>query len=310
MKKKHGLAFALMIPLILSGSFTATAAEISDRENSSSSSQTDQNTQTNTPKGVSLIEQKFQDQNRLGDVPNFISLQKINYILPYYYTFSPDIAVYQGTTPNNQNITPAELKGQLSVDLPVIYHLFYNEDLSLHIAYTQLSYWQVYADSQYFRETDYEPSAFLNYHVYHDVMLSAGIDHQSNGQGGQNERSWNRAFGSVQFGGENWFVEVDGWGLILQEQSSNLNNPDIEKYLGHDHITLVYKVSNLVLTFEIQNIESLLNNEGYFMVSANYPLGNRINLMAQYFNGYGQSLIEYNHFTQAFGAGFSFNSLL
>lgn len=262
-----------------------------------------------TPDENSLLEKKVQNQNKYGDVPNLVSLYKINYLLPYYRTVSPYNEVYQGNTPNNQNIMQTEFKGQFSVDVPMARNLFDDPNLSFHASYTQLVYWQFYAESQYFRETDYEPSVFFNYHLYKNWLLSSGLIHQSNGRGGQYERSWNRAFGSVQFSGANWFVGLNAWGLIFQNESSDLHNPDIEKYLGHEHITLGYKLYDLVLMLELQNIESGLQ-KGYIMASASYPLTNQLNIMAQYFNGYGQSLIEYDHFTQAFGVGVSFNSLL
>jgi phospholipase A1 len=307
--KKNVNIFIFMCVFILNGHLKAFAAEVSNSNNSDFSSEVDQALDPITPDETSLLEKKIQNQKKYGNIPNFVSLYKVNYLLPYYFTVSPDNAVYQGSTPNNQSLMQTEFKGQFSVDVPVVHNLFYAKNLSLHASYTQLVYWQFYADSQYFRETDYEPSVFLSYHLYKNWLLNSGFIHQSNGRGGQNERSWNRVFGSVQLSGENWFTEIEGWGLIFQSASSDLHNSDIEKYLGHEHITLAYKLHDLVLTLELQNIESGLQ-KGYFMVSANYPLTNQINLMAQYFNGYGQSLIEYDHFTQAFGAGISFNSLL
>ena len=50
-----------------------------------------------------------------------------------------------------------EFKAQLSMMVPIIPRLFHNPNASIDIAYTQLNYWQVYAKSQYFRETNYEP---------------------------------------------------------------------------------------------------------------------------------------------------------
>lgn len=263
-----------------------------------------------TPEENSLLEKRMQDQKKYANVPNFVSLYKSNYLLPYYFTASPYRAAYVDNTPNHQDLMQSEFKGQFSVDVPIVQNVFEDPNLSIHGTYTQLVYWQFYASSQYFRETDYEPSVMVSYHLYKNWVINGGVVHQSNGRGGAYERSWNRAFGAVQFSGAKWFAGLEAWGLIFQGESSDLHNPDIERYLGHERITLGYKPwRELVLTLEIQNIEGGFGR-GHVMASASYPLNNKINAMAQYFNGYGQSLIEYDHYTQAFGLGISFNRLL
>ncbi|MES2615403.1 MAG: phospholipase A [Bdellovibrionota bacterium] len=256
-----------------------------------------------TPTETSPLEDKVLNQKKYSNLPNFITLHDINYLLPYYHTQSPYKAVYEGNTPEQQSVMQTEFKGQFSVEVPIIH------DLSLNASYTQLVFWQVYAHSQYFRETNYEPTIYVNYHLYRNWLLSAGFDHQSNGRGGEYERSWNRMIGSAQFSGKHWFTKLDVWGLVAQGESSDLHNPDIEKYLGHERITLGYKIADFVVALEVQNIEGGFER-GSIIASASYPIANQINLYTQYFNGYGQSLIEYNHPTQGFGVGISFNNWL
>lgn len=295
----------LISMIMIHYSFSIFAEEFSLEPESA----TDQYLNSITPDEVSPLEKKILNQKKYDGIPNFVSLYRINYLLPYYYTESPYNAVYKNNTPDNQDLMQTEFKSQFSIEVPLVHNFLYNKNLSLHASYTQLMYWQFYARSQYFRETDYEPTLFINYHLYRNWLLSSGFNHQSNGKGGEYERSWNRIFGIIQFSGEKWFTKIDAWGLIFQEQSSSLHNPDIEKYLGHEHLTFAYKLSDLVLTLELQNIESGLTR-GYVMGSLSYPMTNHMNLYAQYFNGYGQSLIEYDHRTQSFGLGVSFNGWL
>ena len=54
----------------------------------------------------------------------------------------------------------------------------------------------------------------------------------------------------------------------------------------------------------VTNIESGMKR-GAVEVDYTIPLLNNMSMMLQYFNGYGQSLIEYNHRTQSVGIGFS-----
>src|SRR5580700_10342617 len=56
--------------------------------------------------------------------PNFaITFYKPTYILPYYYTGSPFESIYQGNTPDNEQIQRYEVKFQLSFKVPVLKNL-------------------------------------------------------------------------------------------------------------------------------------------------------------------------------------------
>lgn len=240
--------------------------------------------------------------------PSFVTLEKLNYVLPYYYTAQPYYDVYQNVTPENQPLMHAEFKGQLSFSTALIPRLFDNENLALKASYTQLSFWQLYASSQYFRETNYEPALYLSYSPLDNWLFNAGVNHQSNGRGGPLERSWNRLYGSIQTSGHNWLVQLTGWGLIFQKESSSLHNPDIEHFLGHENVLLAYKVQDaLELSVEVQNLETAFNT-GFITAGMSFPLNRHLLLYLQYFHGYGQSLIEYDHKTEGYGIGFAINS--
>lgn len=259
-----------------------------------------------TPAEQSVIEEHAKEMRKIEKNTLSIALFRPTYILPYYYTASPDYAVYANSTPDNQKIMRSEFKGQLSLLVPVFTSLFQNPDWSLNIAYTQLNYWQVYAASQYFREVNYEPEIFIEDHYHRNWLLRAGFDHQSNGRGGSLERSWNRAVGSVQFAGDDWLVSLKVWELVAQAESSNIHNPDIAKFLGYDNLRFSYRLHNAILTLELQNLESGMRR-GFAQATVSYPLSKHISLYGQFFSGYGQSLIEYNHRTNAAGIGIAFN---
>jgi phospholipase A1 len=197
------------------------------------------------------------------------------------------------------------LKAQLSLIVPVVAHLF-NDKTSLDVAYTQLNYWQVYASSQYFRETNYEPEIFVSSHFHRNWLLTAGLDHQSNGRGGDLERSWNRVVVSTAVSGENWVLGAKIWDLIFKNESSNLHNPDIAHYLGYDALLFSYKFHNVVTSVQVQNLESGFAR-GSTSITFSYPISKHFLMYTQYFTGYGQSLIEYNHRTQSAGIGIALN---
>lgn len=238
-----------------------------------------------------------------------IILYNPTYVLPAYYTANPDQEVYAGTTPDNQSVDRMEFKGQLSFLVPIIRNIA-GKGTALNGSYTQLSYWQFYAKSQYFRETDYMPALFFSDNFLKNWQYNLGVEHQSNGRGGDEERSWNRAFGDIILSKNNWMLDVEPWILIFKNQSSNLHNPDIRHYMGNGQILFAYKLGNNVLSFMSRNNLQSGFRRGAEEITWSHPVYSRFSLFLQGFSGYGQSLIEYNHFTNAVGIGFSLNSYL
>ena len=101
-------------------------------------------------------------------------------------------------------------------------------------------------------------------------------------------------------------MQVRGWTLIVQDSSSNLHNSDIAYYLGYENVLLSHKWGKLKTSIEAQNLESGFKR-GYIQTTISYPILQAISVYAQFFNGYGQSLIEYNHKSTGFGIGVSLN---
>jgi len=253
-----------------------------------------------------VIQEQAIDQKQAALHPSIVSLYRPNYIMPFYHTGSPYQSVYVGNTPNNQKIQKDELKAQLSFLVPLVRTHIHRMPISLNTAYTQLMYWQVYAKSQYFRETNYEPELFLQTPINACSAVQLGVNHQSNGRGGLLERSWNRVYGQYAYSGVNWLFQVRGWALIAKADSSNLHNPRIAHFLGHENVLFSYDWRNFVGTVQVQNIESGLKR-GFVQASLSYPVLPTLSVYGQFFNGYGQSLIEYNHKTTSFGIGIALN---
>ncbi len=263
--------------------------------------------QTADPKdhrSKTLFEKKRRQQKKTSNYSGIINLYRPNYVLPYYYTNNPYDQVYLRQTPNNQPLRKNEFKAQLSFMVPLLHGTIKDEPLSLNAAYTQLMYWQFYAKSQYFRETNYEPEVYLEHYVNPFMTAQLGVDHQSNGRGGILERSWNRGYLQFNFSGQQWLAHVRLWALMMQSESSDLHNPNIAHYLGHDNIVLSRDLYDFKASLEVQNIESGLKR-GFVLTSLSYPVLNYISIYGQFFTGYGQSLIEYDHRTTSVGIGIS-----
>jgi phospholipase A1 len=238
-----------------------------------------------------------------------IAFYKPTYILPYYYTGSPDNRAYHGFTPNNERLKHAEIKYQVSFKAPVWKNI-YNCSSSLYVAYTQMSYWQLYNRRTFFRESDYEPEVFLaneiNYQLYRNWNLNfvnPGLVHQSNGEGNMLERSWNRFYVDFVTSTDNWLIDIKPWYVISQ----NGRMDDIANYLGYGKVLVAYKFRENVVAISAHNFIEGGGRHASAELTWSFPITPYVKGYVDIFSGYGQSLIEYNHRTNSAGVGFTFS---
>lgn len=262
--------------------------------------------QTLSPDEKTALAKKAALQEKLVDNPTSLILYKPTYVLPFYYTEMPYQSVYDGQTPDNQKIMHSEFKFQISFQMPVFHNIFNPHD-DFSFAYTQDSFWQVYAKSQYFRETNYEPEFFYHSLVTPQFSWQAGIVHQSNGRGGTFERSWNRVYGEMFYSGKNWLVDLKTWLLILKRETSNKHNPNIVDYMGNGDTVLAYKLGSNTISLMLRNNLESKFQRGAEQLTFSFPLQHHFRGFVFIFSGYGQSLIEYDNYTNAFGLGVTLN---
>ena len=240
------------------------------------------------------------------------------YVLPLFYTFDPNLnpgTPSQETESYSANdIRETELKFQLSLKTKVAEDLF-DTNADLWFGYTQESHWQVYNEdnSREFRATDYQPEIFLTQPVAADLpfggrlrMLGVGAIHHSNGQGDPLSRSWNRAY---LMAGAEWgklSVIPRLWARVNNEDDSSEDNPDIEDYMGYGDVKFLYDLANQ------QSLSGTLRynpstNKGAAQIDYTYPLSENVNGFVQLFQGYGESIIDYNHENTSIGFGIVLN---
>jgi phospholipase A1/A2 len=258
------------------------------------------------PGNSSALQHRLKQEEAANKTLFGISFDKPTYILPAYYTASPDNNI--GPTPDNQPVMNLEFKAQMSFKFPLWHHILHSKKWSLYASYTQLNYWQVYAKSQYFRETNYEPAVFVSYQYLPNLLISTGAVHQSNGRGGTYERSWNRIYANFALSGKQWLLNIEPWILIFKPQSSDLHNKDITHFMGHGDVVFAYKLYDQEVSFMIRNVVESGFARGTEEIDYSFPLHGHIMGYLQYFHGYGQSLIEYNHKTNAGGIGIALSN--
>jgi len=243
-----------------------------------------------------------------------LSLHEPTYFLPAYYTFSPARDVYANTLPGGQGLNQMEVKFQLSFKFAlasggVLRHVY--------AAYTQTSFWQLYRDSAFFRETNYQPEALIvpdeRWALGRGWDLSVAASpyvHQSNGRGGSLERSWDRTSADAIFeradgdGGGGWKADLKAW-IVWRDPAYRRYNDDLARYLGYGRQTFEYHRGPWELSVAFRNQLESGFRRGSVEADLRRAIGDYWDAYVQWFNGYGQSLIEYNRATNAVGAGFA-----
>jgi phospholipase A1 len=259
------------------------------------------------PDHTSVLEQRVHHEKAIESSPYGLAFDEPNYVLPVYFTFSPYDSVYAGQTPDNQPIKSEEFKAQLSFKWPIWQHVL-GTNMNLGLNYTQLFFWQLYTNSPYFRETNYQPAVTLSSNFHQNWMAIFGLVHESNGRGGSMERSWNRIYVDLGVSGTDWYFSVKPWMPVFKAQSSDHHNPDITRYLGHGRWLLAVQTRYGQVAFTERNgLESGFKRGAYELTYSHPIPRTKMRVYLQAFSGYGQSLIEYNHRTNAVGVVIAFN---
>lgn len=253
------------------------------------------------------LERRLEKERDLARRAFAVVPYKPNYIL-YTYSGDPNVAPFRAVDPN-ADLQYQELKFQISLRVPM-YNKMFGDNGDLWFGYTQLSFWQAFnhAQSSPFRETNYEPELGLSFHTdfnvlgLHHRLLTFGAVHQSNGRGDPLSRSWNRLW--LGFGLErgNFALALRPWYRIPENPATD-DNPDILHYVGRGELRAGYKYGEQVFTLVARNNLETVKNRGGTELDWSFPFSKRIKGLVQYWNGYGESLIDYNARIRRIGVG-------
>lgn len=252
-----------------------------------------------------LAEEKQVKTARFSILPH-----KPNYLLPATYTSSPNRDVYSGLSDGSENPDQLEVKFQLSIKTPVWDNIF-GEHGTLYAAYSQISFWQAYNTqvSAPFRENNYEPELFLSFETGYRLpgltsqVVSIGVNHQSNGRSEPLSRSWNRIIANLVFSvGERTYLTLRPW-YRIPESNADDDNPHMDRYYGYGELYLLRKLGDHTLNLMVRNNLRSSDNKGAVQIDWSFPLRHKLRGYIQYFNGYGESLVDYNHPSNRIGVG-------
>jgi len=241
-----------------------------------------------------------------------IRIHRSNYLLPVSYNSSlnkdPLLDVDRNARAQN-----TEAKFQISFKVKLLEDIM-DKEMDLWFGYTQLAFWQLYnsAFSSPFRETNYEPELLLNFRTDYNFLglkgriINVGLNHQSNGRALPLSRSWNRIVANFGFEKDDFNLLLKTW-YRIPENSSDDDNPDINKYLGYGEIWGTYFWKRHRFGMMFRNNLRISENRNAIQLDWSFPFpylkSDRVSGYIQYFNGYGESLIDYNSNSNRIGIG-------
>jgi phospholipase A1 len=258
------------------------------------------------PDESSALEGRLKREKETRTSEFVITPHRPNYILPVSYNESVNEEPYGA---DGDELQAVEIKFQISFKAPIAEEIF-GRNGDLYFAYTQLSLWQAYNHdiSAPFRETNYEPEAFLQFNTDVPVLglrnrlLTFGFVHQSNGQSEPLSRSWNRVYAEFVFDRGRFAMSIKPW-YRFQEPAETDDNPDINRYLGPGEIRMAFEWKKYVAGIMLRCNFRPDNLYGAIQLEGSFPFTRKLKGYVQYFYGYGETLIDYNARTNRIGIG-------
>jgi len=238
------------------------------------------------------------------------------YLMPFSFNSNANDKLYEPfkeDDPRDRGRFYRHLEAEFQISFSILINdSFLFEKTKLHIGYTQQSWWQVYNKewSRQFREHNYSPELFARTRYLKSVMdtdlklvvLDYGFVHQSNGQIQEISRSWNRFFLRTFFKLDDLMFSVSTWYRVPEDEEDD-DNPDIERYVGHGELQVIYRVEQLAIGLKFLPGERESGGE----LSFSGPINEGLRWYVKHFNGYGNSLIDYNRVNLRTSIGFRLN---
>jgi phospholipase A1 len=239
-----------------------------------------------------------------------------SYIMATYdQAFDSADTPFAEINPDFEGFEKEEMKYQVSTKAIISRNLF-GSNFSLFTAYTQTAWWQLFSDegitSAPFREINHEPELFLRYYGGPDLPFGGrvvnwdlSLVHESNGRSEFLSRSWNRVMGrfTADYGDLALFGRL--WYRLPEDRDKD-GNPYEYRYLGYGDLRAVWAPNRNTFSLLVRPGTEKIGTE----LTWSYPISKNLRVYAQWWQGYGESLIAYDQRVNRFGIGVALNDYL
>lgn len=225
-----------------------------------------------------------------------------------YFTLFKDNYFLAGTTVNSMpSRTNSDVKFQISISQRLTKSVLPGNTY-LFLAYTQKCFWNVFEKSLPMHDMNFNPGIGLCKPLFNKDRyigkVTLLVEHESNGKDSIQSRSWNRvSLGANIYLDENVMVHGKVWMPIIDGK----NNKDILDYCGIYQSGVTVTSPNKRLGFAL----TLVKRRGWSLdfntiFEFSWRVRKRDNqfFFLQYYNGYGENLLDYNRFHNRLRIGF------
>ncbi len=261
---------------------------------------------------LSAADERFNAEMELEGRTFVITAHNPNYIL--FTSFDdPNQAPYEQATGIREPVEDTEMIFQVSFKAPLWRNIL-GSNIDGYMGYTARSYWQLFNDdiSSPFRETNYEPELFIRNVDNHEILgttvtgWSLGFNHQSNGRTEPLSRSWNRILGRTGLDlNKDLTVLLRAWYRIPEDDDDD-DNPGMHKYLGYGDIHAIWTPNRNTFTVMLRPGTQKTS----FELTWSDPISKVFRVYAQYYKGYGESLVDYDYENERIGIGIAMTDYL
>lgn len=237
------------------------------------------------------------------------SLKKELKYAPFFGFYKDNYFIVGTSTIHKPSALNSDVKFQISLSirltnntLPLGTYLF--------LMYTQKAFWNVFEKSLPMHDINFNPGIGLSrpffYNGRYIGKVSLILEHESNGKDEEASRSWNKVSISGSALINEWLmVHSKFWIPIVDGQ----NNRDILRYSGIWQTGFVAHTPNKNLSLGVTLVKragwNLNFNTIVDFIWRVSPKTN-LNLLLQYYNGYGENMIDYNQFHSRLRVGIVF----
>lgn len=169
-----------------------------------------------------------------------------------------------------------------------------------YLTYSQKSFWDIYAESSPFRDSNYNPGLGLGKYLFRDNKLagaaSVQVMHESNGRDSIDSRSWNYLILSMKYYfSPNLSITGEFWPPFTE---FGTNSKDLIDYKGYGCLTANYVTNNQRWWLSAD----LLPRKGFGNINTTFTAAFRVSsqstqyLFARFYQGYGESQKDYQKY--------------
>lgn len=225
---------------------------------------------------------------------------------PYFGLYKDNYFIFGPSLNHKPNAHNTNVKFQVSIQQKLTKRTL-PLGTYLYLYYTQKVFWNVLEKSLPMTDLNFNPGIGIAKPLFSNGRyigkVSLQIEHESNGRDSIQSRSWNKvSLGANILITSNLIVHGKIWIPIVDGE----NNKDILDYCGIYQVGADYKTTNKRWAFGLLLVKRKGWNLNHNIVAeAKWRFSKKMDwsLYLQYYNGYGESLLDYNHFASQLRAG-------